>query len=327
MLCKNQTGLSLVELMIAMSIGLLITSGIISLMINSKRNYTITEDNTIIQENMRFAFEFISRDMRQSGYGGCMSRREHNLRNLADSDGDGVDNIDEIYLNRTGIVGEDNTGVNNSDTLTLQFGEDCNGKVTSKMGAESSDIILTDENACNVEKDKLFLIADCESSDLAYATDVNVGAGVISIKHATALNISDKLSKAYGTSARILTIHSNRYYIANNVDGNPSLFRDVWTTDGVITEELIENVENLQVLYGEDFDNDNVPNTYVSFDDITDIENIVSLKTSLLIRGADNMRLSKHKYNYVINKIGTEFTANDKRTRRPITFTVSLRNK
>lgn len=64
----KQKGFTLVELMVAMTVGLFLTAGIISLFIGSKQIYRATEALSRLQENGRFAFEYLSRDVRQVGF-------------------------------------------------------------------------------------------------------------------------------------------------------------------------------------------------------------------------------------------------------------------
>jgi type IV pilus assembly protein PilW len=64
----KQNGFTLVELMVAMTVGLFLTAGMISLFIGSKQSYRATEALSRLQENGRFALEYLSRDVRQVGF-------------------------------------------------------------------------------------------------------------------------------------------------------------------------------------------------------------------------------------------------------------------
>lgn len=63
----GQNGLSLIELMIALVLGLLIMAGMIQLFSASKVTYNMTEGLARVQENARFSFEFLARDLRMAG--------------------------------------------------------------------------------------------------------------------------------------------------------------------------------------------------------------------------------------------------------------------
>ena len=65
---RRQTGLSMVELMVALLIGTLITGAVLQMFIGSRATYAVHTALAAMQENARFAIEFLSRDLRKAGY-------------------------------------------------------------------------------------------------------------------------------------------------------------------------------------------------------------------------------------------------------------------
>ncbi len=65
---RQQLGLSLVELMVALLLGLVLMTGIIQVFLASRQTYNTNEAMARMQENGRFALEFISRSARLAGY-------------------------------------------------------------------------------------------------------------------------------------------------------------------------------------------------------------------------------------------------------------------
>jgi type IV pilus assembly protein PilW len=65
---RHQTGMTLLELMISMSLGLLLVAGIGAVYVGSNQTYRVQEDNARIQENGRYALEVIGRSLRQAGF-------------------------------------------------------------------------------------------------------------------------------------------------------------------------------------------------------------------------------------------------------------------
>lgn len=117
---EHQSGFSLVELMIAITLGLIVLLAIGSIYIGSRQTYRVQEDNARLQEAGRYALEVIGRNLRQAG---------------ADS---------EMSFNATAITPECSvagvctpiTGVNGAaaapDAMTIQFyagREELNGGV------------------------------------------------------------------------------------------------------------------------------------------------------------------------------------------------------
>ena len=64
----QQRGLSLVELMVALVLGLVLMTGVIQVFLASRQTYATNEAMARMQENGRFALEFISRSARLAGY-------------------------------------------------------------------------------------------------------------------------------------------------------------------------------------------------------------------------------------------------------------------
>jgi len=68
----KQRGFSLVELMVALTIGLLVTLAIGSLFVTTRQDYKQNDSTAKMQENARFALELIASDLRHAGYFGSI---------------------------------------------------------------------------------------------------------------------------------------------------------------------------------------------------------------------------------------------------------------
>ena len=64
----RQYGLSMVELLVAMALGLLLTVGALQMMLASQQLYDTTDSQSRIQENGRFALDFLSREISKAYY-------------------------------------------------------------------------------------------------------------------------------------------------------------------------------------------------------------------------------------------------------------------
>lgn len=74
---KNEAGLSLIELMVAMAIGTFLLLGIVQIFSSSSLAFRTNEANSRVQETGRFAVEFLRRDARMVGHMGCVNDRTH----------------------------------------------------------------------------------------------------------------------------------------------------------------------------------------------------------------------------------------------------------
>ena len=65
--------MSLIELMIALAIGSLLVLGLVEVFSASRTAYQLSEGLARVQENGRFAMDYIQRDFRMAGHMGCVN--------------------------------------------------------------------------------------------------------------------------------------------------------------------------------------------------------------------------------------------------------------
>lgn len=107
-------GFSLVELMVAILIGLIISIGVVQIFGATRATYQLDESLARAQENGRFAIEFLQQDIRHAGYAGCKRDTSVSVfNNLSVSTAAG------LFI--TGISGAEFTGspTGFGDTYTL----------------------------------------------------------------------------------------------------------------------------------------------------------------------------------------------------------------
>jgi type IV pilus assembly protein PilW len=78
-------GFSLVEILVALVAGTLLSLGISQVYINSKKTYNLQEQVSRLQENARYALDRIARDIRMAGSIGCTSRSAATVLNTLNS--------------------------------------------------------------------------------------------------------------------------------------------------------------------------------------------------------------------------------------------------
>src|SRR5690554_6300764 len=85
---SKQAGLSLIELMIAVLLGLLLIAGVINIFLGTQQTNRTQEALARVQETGRFAVEILSRQAREAGMNGCPAG---SVNNLLDPSGTGYD--------------------------------------------------------------------------------------------------------------------------------------------------------------------------------------------------------------------------------------------
>lgn len=86
---RAQSGVGLVELMVALLLSVIIGGAVVQVFISQRESFRTQDDLARLQENARFAFEQISKDLRHVGFWGC-SRRAPITNNT------GVSGLDDL---------------------------------------------------------------------------------------------------------------------------------------------------------------------------------------------------------------------------------------
>jgi len=130
---RRQRGISLVELMIAMTLGLVLTAAIVQIYLSSRRNQDLQESLTGRQEAARFAAQAIERDDKMAGFRGCL-RDTGNVRSALNDPTDFLWNFAEYVTGFDGGGGgwapglpatiADAAPVAGTDVLTLRTADD-----------------------------------------------------------------------------------------------------------------------------------------------------------------------------------------------------------
>jgi type IV pilus assembly protein PilW len=106
---SRQYGLTLIELMIAITIGLILVLGLIQVFSASRAAYQLSQGIARNQENARFALDFMQRDIRMAGHAGCV-----NDQSLLSTDAAGKitgGNIRSLFLNDAAREANDASGL------------------------------------------------------------------------------------------------------------------------------------------------------------------------------------------------------------------------
>lgn len=327
---KKQFGLTMLEILIVMGLSTVLLSGLVEIVLAHQQTNRLQKGLSQIQTNGRYAIDYLRMDLRRAGYAGCLSG------GLAHADSQLTSAAAADY--QTGLIknnsyeqsfSSSNPGANSDSiqvTSALGLGVNLETNMTSEIAA------IEVAGGSDINKDSVVVISNCEDGDVFYVTKITdtSGAGDFNdcaaagssclLEHVAGTNNQNaSLSKRYQTDARIFSLQSRVYSIRTEAGYENSLQVGA-------NGKLIEGVENMQILYGEDgADVDLVADYYVPLDEVVDINNVVSLKISMLMRTSDN-NLSHETVKYDFS--GTaNLTAPDRRLRKVFNTTIALRNK
>lgn len=328
--------MSLVELMVAMAISVTLLGGLVEVYLGSKQSYNLAEESSRLQENGRFAMDILTREIRGSDFWGCLRKPDNQVlyNNLDASSGDYDPSQHEFGEAVTGVDG----GGSNPDSISFggAYGKGIN--VTQQMVQSSAVIHVNADNG--LDQGDIIILSDCTSGDIFQVSNANPGGTGTVVHNSGAVtspgNVSDPsitgcnganahcLSKVYGTDAQVYEMRRIGYDIQPGASGANGLFR---TEDGNAVE-IIENVENMQILYGEDTDGDrfHTPNQYVNATDIgANIGNAISVRIALLLKGERDIMPQNTAQAHRL--LDATVNTNDRRLYRIFTTTITIRNR
>jgi len=320
---RSQRGFTLIELMISLVIGLLLSAAIVKIYVDTSQIYKFQNAVSEVQENGRFASAFLRRAARLAGNFGCEAGQD-----VVSTAG-----IPPAHLGFvTGVTaqpigGSEGGGVasENSDELILR-GSTGGGVRLEEPASAAANLIV--ESNSGLTKDSFAVISDCTKTNIFKIT----GVAGRTITH-------EGLTQAYTTDngARVQEIEAVTYCIgratawtaANTLQAlkrlrNPRA-EQTCPDDG---DELVEGIQNLQVRYGVDTDTfppgDNFANRYVTAP--ADMSRVKSLRIELLVRSLAN-NITSGEVPYTLEGTETTPVAGDRHLYKVMTNTITLRNK
>ncbi|MDH3379421.1 MAG: PilW family protein [Gammaproteobacteria bacterium] len=301
----SNRGFTLIELMVAMVLGLIALGAVGLVFVNSNKNYNTQESLARLQENARLATQILTRDLRQAGYFGCLDDT-NSVHNRLDAGSSLLGNIPiEGYEQgdttwhpggSTDLITEMVAG---TDGVAVRFLEPGTGGDVEEpfMPRVSAALHLQPNNGLIMGD--IVATTDCASGEIFQITgpsQTNVDNGILNHNTGSSVvpgNADQNFSKTYDDDATVMKFGAWRYFIKDDGNG-PGLFRESLLNNGgtIITDafEFVPGIENLQVMYGEDTNSDFIPDTYVDADVVGNWENVISVRIGILARSIANTR-------------------------------------
>lgn len=327
---RFQSGFTIVEVMVAMLLGLIMMVGVVSLLVGNKRSFNEQTEMSRLQENARFAVEFLIKDIRMAGYVGCsddIGKVTNHLDGASDDDKlynmsnpvEGVDgDASTMVWEPSGSTAKISDMVSGSDGVAIRYLDPLGITLTTGMPLNSAVADVT-SNA-GLSNEMILAVSDCTASDIFQVTGLPSGDKVQANTGGSVNpgNTTKSPAQNYDAGADVLSFYSARYYIANNADGIPSLYRHTFNTSDA-TQELVSGIESMQMLFGDG-------TTYAKADVVSNWDNVNSVKIALLVRTVDEYGTDRDTNTYQL--LDKPVDPEDLRVRRKVfNTTVEIRNR
>lgn len=306
---KTQGGMSLVEIMIAMVLGLLVLMAIVQIFVGQRQTFALAEATNQVQETGRIAVEFLSRAGRNTDYWGCLQDASGLESNLNTGSGESVAFDFSRGLGVYSGPMDDMDDLNPvADSHVLVF--------RGAAGGNSARVDATAANSGGLKSDSgrdltryfrtgdLMVVADCGGGEIFQATSVQAHQ----VRHQPSANVSpgnrnNQLQTEPGAGARMMGVSTQRFFVAENSDGRYSLMiQEITGTStgggpgaggGTTAQlgqprEVVSGVRAMRVRLGLDTDGDDAVDAWeeppAQGGDESVLDEAIGLRISLLAR-------------------------------------------
>ncbi len=316
----RQKGLTLVEMLIAMAVGALLLVGLATLFSQNKRSFTQNEDIARLQEDGRYAMEELARDIGAAGFfaelvdPSAVEPVEASLLAAPDCGVPLAPPVPWIYtVSDGGLVSNAIAIVDNATAAQAVAAFPC---ITGADFVAGSDVIAIKRVAGSPSAALL--------GNRVYIREN--GTRGIMYQNAAGIPIAIPIpNRDWEYMPRI-------YYIRNFAqtagDGIPTLCRKVLVPGVPPTlgdECIAQGVEDLQVEFGIDTDNNGSANAYVTNPTLVQLQQVAAARILVLGR---SVRMDPSYTNPKTYQLSNEpaFTPNDNFYRRVFSSTIVVRN-
>lgn len=340
---QMQRGLSLVELMISITIGLLILSSLTTLFVNQSRTRAELDKSNRMIDNGRYALELLSDNLRMAGFydsyvpaSGVPATTPDpcNLTTITTA----ATNLDVLRHHVQGYTAATQTSQIASLPATCGFTYTTGSATTLKDGsdmlvlrrASTSTVAAANATVAPNGSNTVYLqVSNC-STDTSGSYQVAIGSAAF-----TAFQ-----NKDCATPASLRSFLVQVYFVSpdNNAgDGIPTLKRRELdaATGAFVTTPMVEGIEYLQIDYGLDADADGAADAYCDSTSTTapchlfttaDWNNVVSVKINIIARNTETTTGHNDTKSYVLGSAGTFGPFGDAYKRHAYTQVVRLVN-
>jgi type IV pilus assembly protein PilW len=335
-LARFQKGLSLVELMIAITLGLILTAGVLQLFLSNNQTFRTQQATSRVQESGRLAAEFLASDIRMAGFTGFRGRLSA-VQNKVIAAG-----YQNKYENGIEFISAANAAtlapIANTNVLILRGAIDGVGAPLLKAaeaGKFTVSLLSEKADSCSAAGASTSYNGLC-IGEAAYIADYQktfvFSVSGLNKLNATTLEVSYVGSwggnnidpdEYFVEGAVVSPAREVVYFIRNGMSGRPSLFQKVNSEAAV---ELLEGVSDIALFYNRDA----TKNVYVTaLDQLGGLWNnqtnpIVSVRLELVVQSiADNVLEDEQTYTLG----AADVVAADKRLYKVFSTTVALRNQ
>lgn len=347
---KHQQGFSLVELMIAIAIGLLLSYAVMEVYVTQTQIYKTTNSQALIQSTENAIANLVTPIIRSTGFVGCGATSTA----MSNLNGGGSSPIGTLNTNPTLIAGynlngttisisQDNSANDGSSAdwtpaldSSLAGSVEKTSDVLVVLGAapgsfpvsitaidsSSSSFTVESTTGLNLTTGQFAAASDCVKSSIFVITGI---AGT-AISHAAGSGEYDNSTStfivSYQPGSQFIPLQQTAFFVGQGQGGQSALMRGILTSAGWSIQPLVPGVEVMKVEYG--IGGNGTISQYVTADAVPNWAQVYAIRLGFLIEGQAS---SGNKNTTQYNVLDTVVTVpNDNRLRHVYEINIALRN-
>jgi type IV pilus assembly protein PilW len=299
---NNQKGVTLIELIISIGLGIIITASSLQVFLTIKQIFLTQQALARIQENARMLSDVLGNAVKTGGNIGCSGFREDMSFHISpdiDSDYFGLHpckrimGITKAYLQNTLHVDKKiiERVAPDSDVIWIKSVRKSYPLRKSTKGEDG--FVLLHGNP-KLKGGEIIAISDCSHVDFFKAKKKSEEVNRITSK--ITFTNGFQFSKKFQEGAQVGIIASKLFYIGDTgrVNSNNKSIMALFSTDlNGRTLELIEGAEFLDILYGVDNKNGI---SYLKQAEVKDWKRVVKIKAEILLNSIEDGLIEPKKY-------------------------------
>jgi type IV pilus assembly protein PilW len=214
--------------MISITISAVILSGVVQLYATSSRTQKVQEGASRIQENARYIFSRLEKDIAQSGYVGCFNFDPDRItNNLAGESGNG-----QLYDFGEPLEGGNENGYRKSDILTFRYAAVGSRIPLVERSGPMDDLVLdaSHANYAALQQYQIAMVTDCSRAAVFMITNDPDTDGVI--QHVTGVTSPPGSLNSGQSNSQVDLENTYGYSQGNEVSGGSVAYLYAGTTGG-----------------------------------------------------------------------------------------------
>lgn len=332
---KQEKGLSLIELMISITLGLMLMLGVLNVFLGSKGAFVSQQAISHIQETGRFAIDYMNKEIRMAGFVGCAS-------NVSDSQIINHLKVDsksrwDYKVVIKGYIDTDKPFdlddlVAGTDALEIVSASGSQLAMTGDSTTDTISVTATKAGKCGADDsyggfcvNDILVASDCQQAQIFKAGSLNESQFSVATTGTSDGDNKEQLSGSpFQEGAEVIKMRKLLFYIKVNATTNvPGL----WLWENGTSTELVEGVQDMHIEYGVDIDADGYPDEYKSSADVTDWTSVNSVHLELLVRTPETRVLTEPQpYTFPMTS-DAKTVSTDRIMRQVFVSTIAVRSR